>query len=297
LSLSQLGLRDDDWRRLSEDIDAIVHNGARVNYVLSYDALRPYNVRSTGELLRLAAAKRKKPFHLISSTFIHGWTARPVAAEHDYNAELEELDFGYSQSKCVAEHLVLIAQRHGHPVRIYRPTLISASSHRAGSRDDILVRMLAFMIKYGLGVEALNQTSILPADVVSDHIARIFLLKNTTSTTFQITTSQYYNMMDVTRIISEQFGYSFTYMSLSRLIDEMNRLCTPDDLLYPLLGFFNRSYGKFKPMEPKRYDNRHYRAALEQARPEIVEPEPSDTVAYIVKHMQREGLIEAPCLV
>jgi len=291
LGLPQFGLRDEQWKRLAEEVDAIVHNGARVNYVLSYDALRPCNIGGTRELLRLAATKRKKPFHLISSTFIHGWSARPVAAEHEYNEELEELDFGYSQSKCIQEHLVLHAARQGQPVRIYRPTLITASSRGVGSTDDIGVRLLAFMIKYGISVEALNQISFLPADLVSDHIARIFALPDTTSNTFHVTTTQYYNMMDVARSITEQFGYTFTYYDTPRFVEEVNRLCTPDDLLYPLLVFLNRSQHKFKPMEPKRYDNRHYRAALDRVRPEIVEPKMPDTVAYIVKHLQREGLI------
>ena len=61
--------------------------------------------------------------------------------------------------------------------------------------------------------------------------------------------------------------------------------------LYPLLVFINRSYHKFKPMEPKRYDNRHYREALTRVNPDVVEPALSDTVAYIVKHLQREGLV------
>jgi thioester reductase-like protein len=291
LGLSQLGLNDREWQRLAGEIDAVVHNGAQVNYVLSYDALRPYNIGGTRELMRLAATNRKKPFHLISSTFIHGWSARPIAAEHEYNENLEELDFGYSQSKTVQEHLVLNAERQGQPVRIYRPTLISTSSRGAGSKDDVFVRMLAFMIKHGIAAEALNQISLLPADLVSDHIARIFGLRDTASNTFHVTTTKYYNIIDITRSITEQFGYSFKYCSMARFIEEMNRLCTPDDLIYPLRVFFNRSYHKLKPMEPKRYDNQHYRAALGRVRPEIVEPKMPDTVAYIVKHMQREGLI------
>ncbi|NUM56716.1 MAG: thioester reductase domain-containing protein [Candidatus Hydrogenedentes bacterium] len=293
LGTHRVGLSDAEWERVCEESDAIVHNAAQVNYVLSYEALRPYNIGGTRELMRLAATKRKKPFHLISSTFIHGWSARPVAAEHEFNEALEELDFGYSQSKCIQEHLVLNAARQGQPVRIYRPTLITASSRGIGSKDDIGVRLLAFMIKYGISVEALNQVSFLPADLVSDHIARIFALERATSNTFHVTTTKYYNMMDVTRSITEQFGYTFTYYPMERFIKEMNRLCKPDDLLYPLLVFFNRSHHKFKPMEPKRYDNRHYRAALAEAKPDVVEPDYRNTVAYIVKHMQREGLIPA----
>lgn len=291
LGLARIGLNDRDWNRLCEESDAIVHNGAHVNYVLSYDALRPYNICGTHELLNLAATTRKKPFHHISSTFIHGWSARPIAAEHEFNEALEELDFGYSQTKCIQEHILLNAARHGHPIRIYRPTLITASARGVGSRSDIGVRLLAFMIKYGIAVEALNQISFLQADLVSDHIARIFGLRETDSNTFHVTTTTYYNIMDVTKSITEQFGYTFTYYDTARFVEEVNRLCTPDDLLYPLLVFLNRSQHKFKPMEPKRYDNRHYRAALDRVGPDIVEPRMEDTVAYIVAHLQRDGLI------
>ncbi|MCC6796892.1 MAG: thioester reductase domain-containing protein [Candidatus Hydrogenedentes bacterium] len=293
LGLARLGLNDQDWERLCRESDAIVHNGAQVNYVHSYEALRPYNVGGTRELLTLAATGRKKPFHHISSTFIHGWSARPIAAEHEFNEELEELDFGYSQTKCIQEHMVLNAARQGQPVRIYRPTLITASARGVGSREDIGVRLLAFMIKYGISVEALNQISFLPADIVSDHIARIFSLRETESNIFHVTTTKYYNMMDVTRSITEQFGYTFTYYDTPRFVEEVNRLCTPEDPLYPLLVFLNRSQHKFKPMEPKRYDNRHYRAALECAKPDVFEPKMADTVARIVAHLQRERLISA----
>jgi len=291
LGLGRLGLSERDWDRLAEESDAIVHNGAQVNYVLSYDALRPYNIGGTRELLQLASTNRKKPFHLISSTFIHGWSARLVAAEHDYNETFEELDFGYSQSKCVQEHMVLNAERSGLPVRIYRPTLISASSRGFGSQDDIFVRLLAFLIKYGIGIEAYNQVSLLPADLVSDHIARIFACKAANATTYQVTTTRHYSIVDVTKSITEQFGYTFKYHSMTGFIEEMNRLCTQEDPLYPLRAFFNRSYHKIKPMEPKRYDNQNYRAALGHVRPAVVEPDMADTVAYVVRHLQREKMI------
>lgn len=74
------------------------------------------------------------------------------------------------------------------------------------------------MIKHGLGVETLNQLNLLPADLVSDHIARIFTLKDTTSNTFHITTTKYFNFMDVTQSVTEQFGYTFAYDSLPGFI-------------------------------------------------------------------------------
>jgi thioester reductase-like protein len=45
-----------------------------VNYVRTYDALRPANVEGTRQLLRLAMTTRQNAFHLVSSTFIYGWS-------------------------------------------------------------------------------------------------------------------------------------------------------------------------------------------------------------------------------
>ena len=112
-----------------------VPSAAEVNYVASYDALKPHNVDGTREMLRFAHTGVKKTFHLISSTFIYGWTVKDVLWERDANPEMENLDFGYAQSKWVAEQLVYAAGKQGLDVRIYRPSLISASEQSAiGSR-------------------------------------------------------------------------------------------------------------------------------------------------------------------
>ena len=45
-----LGIGEAAFQHLARDVDAIVHNGALVNYVRTYDALRPANVGGTWEL-------------------------------------------------------------------------------------------------------------------------------------------------------------------------------------------------------------------------------------------------------
>ena len=103
LAEPDLGIGEAAFQRLAESVDAIVHNGALVNYVRTYDALRPTNVAGTRELLRLAMTTHRKTFHLVSSTFIYGWSTKPVVGESDANEEMFGLDFGYSQTKWVAE--------------------------------------------------------------------------------------------------------------------------------------------------------------------------------------------------
>lgn len=291
LSQHNLGLRSEQWQELTSQVQAVCHNAALVNYLLNYDSLRPHNVDGTRELLRFAFTGTAKEFHLISSTFIFGWTAKGRLLETDNNEDMGNLDFGYAQSKWVAEHLAFAAEREGLKVRVYRPSLISASTNGVGGRDDIAIRLLVFMIKHGIAINARNQISFLPADIASDNIAAIFMQRQTDATTFHVTVDDYYNMMDVTRIITREFGYPFTYYDIPAFVDRMNQLCTRDDLLYPLLDFFNRSYHKIAAMQQKRYCNDAYQLARRASGSSRQDPELVDTVTSIVNFMLEEGLI------
>jgi len=226
-----------------------------VNYVLNYEALKPHNVDGMRELLRFAFTGRRKEFHHISSTFVFGWTVKGPLLESDNNDEMTNLDFGYSQSKWVAEQLVFAAEKHGLRVRVYRPSLITASTRGSWDQNDIALRLLAFMINHQIAVYSENQLSFLPADVVADNIASMFTHSEITARTLHITADEYYNITDISRLISFEYGYSFEYYDIPRFIAEMNRRCTSSEPLYPLLVFFNQSYWKIAAMQLKRYYN------------------------------------------
>ena len=63
----KLGLSDEDWTRLSETVDLIVHPAAFVNHVLPYQQLFGPNVVGTAEVIRLALTHRLKPVNSIST--------------------------------------------------------------------------------------------------------------------------------------------------------------------------------------------------------------------------------------
>ncbi len=293
LAEPHLGIGEAAFGRLADSVDAIVHNGALVNYVRTYDALRPTNVEGTRELLRLAMTAHRKTFHLVSSTFIYGWSTEPVVGEWDANAKMSGLDFGYSQTKWVAEQLVLAAQRQGLDVRIYRPSLISPTRAGFGSQDDILVRLTAFLIEHGLAVNALNQLSLLPADLIADHIVALMDLPkdDTVCCVFNMTADDYYNLTDITRVLSERHGYRFDYHDIPSFTEQVNRRCTPRDQLYPLVDFLTRSAGKIAAMRNKRYDNTQYRQARALAKVHLREPALTDTVDNLVRFLRSERLI------
>ncbi|MDT5347338.1 MAG: fatty acid CoA ligase FadD9, partial [Mycobacterium sp.] len=65
-----LGLDQQTWERLTQDVDLIVHPAALVNHVLPYDQLFGPNVVGTAELIRLAITARIKPVTYLSTVAV-----------------------------------------------------------------------------------------------------------------------------------------------------------------------------------------------------------------------------------
>jgi len=286
-----LGMRSKLWKSLTTRVQAIIHNAALVNYVLNYNTLRPHNVDGTRELLRFSSTGTKKEFHFISSTVIFGWTSKSELLESENNEDMLNLDFGYAQSKWVAEQLVFAAEKQGLNVRVYRPSFISASTNGIASKDDIVIRLLAFMINHGIAVNARNQISFLPADIAANDIGAIFKQRQRVDRTFHITVDGYYSLLDITRLITEEYGYPFVYYDIPTFITEMTRRCAMEDPLYPLLDFFNRSHPKIAAMQDKRYNNDRYLEAKQLSGNCAPHPTLQQTVSYLMSHMLCEGSI------
>lgn len=294
LSKPDLGLQPDVWSSLSRRVQAVIHNAARVNYVLNYESLRADNVHATRELLRFAFDVAPKQFHLVSSTMIFGWTSNPELLENATNEDMLDLDFGYAQSKWVAEQLVHAAAAHGLSTCVYRPAFLSASTDGVASDDDIVVRLLAFMINHGIAVDAENQVSLVPADVAANNIAVIVGQGQIHEPALHVTTDRYYSMADITRTITRDFGYSFAYHDIPSFVQEMTRTCHLDEPIYPLLDFVTRSHLKVAAMQRKRYNNDAYRAARQRSRDALADPTLEQTVACLMQHMHQAGIIDRP---
>ncbi len=291
LEKPSLGLSAEGWATLASECDTVYHNGAMVNYLFNYSRMRAANVGGTNEALKLAFDRRLKQFNHVSTTFIFGWAVKHVLYETDDNAEMDLLDFGYSQSKWVAEHLVADAMRRGLATRIFRPSLITPSLTGGGNNFDITIRLLALMIKQGIGVDTLNQVSFLPADVTANNMVAIANLPDTINGTFHVTRDDYANMTDITDIITAQTGRRFQLFALRDFVPEMIRRCTKDDLLFPLLDFLIGSVDNISSMEFKRYDNSSYRKARNASTWGVSDPSLDLTVAGILKFMARTGIL------
>ena len=291
LGQPQLGLAQDVWDFLANEMDAVFHNGATVNYLFNYDRMRDANVMGTNEVLRLAFEGRTKALNYVSTTFVFGWAVKSVLWETDMNEDMELLDFGYSQTKWVAEQVVADARDKGLPVRIFRPALVSPSVTGGGNNFDIAVRLVAFMVNHGIGVDALNQVSFVPADIVANNIVAISTSPNTVNKTFHVVRDDYANMLDITGLITQATGRRFEIFSISDFVPELIRRCRKEDLLFPLLDFLVGSVDNITAMEFKRYDNSGYQAARDASKWGKADPSLEDTVNGILKFMHRKGII------
>jgi thioester reductase-like protein len=291
LGHKDLGLTREVWDSLAHKIDTIFHNGATVNYLLNYDRMRDANVLGTNEVVRLAFEGRAKSLNYVSTTFIFGWAVKKVLYETDFNENMELLDFGYSQSKWVSEQVVMDARRRGLTTRIFRPALVSPSITGGGNNFDIAVRLVAFMVNHGIGVDALNQVSFVPADITANNIVAISTTPGTENKTYHVVRDDYANMLDITGLITKATGRQFEIFSLSDFVPELVRRCRKEDLLFPLLDFLVGSVGNISSMEFKRYDNSSYQSARAAAAWGKPDPSLEETVNGILKFMHRKGII------
>ncbi|KAL8803638.1 MAG: hypothetical protein Q9182_003053 [Xanthomendoza sp. 2 TL-2023] len=71
LQKSNLGLSAEAWDKVEKEANVVVHNGARVHWVLPYETLKPANVLSTLAAISLCSTLSKpKSFCFVSSTSV-----------------------------------------------------------------------------------------------------------------------------------------------------------------------------------------------------------------------------------
>jgi thioester reductase-like protein len=187
--------------------------------------------------------------------------------------------------------VVADARSKGLETRIFRPALVSPSVTGGGNNFDIAVRLVAFMVNHGIGVDALNQVSFVPADVVANNIVAISTTAGTANQTYHVVRDDYANMMDITNLITKSTGRQFDIFNVPNFVPELIRRCRKEDLLFPLLDFLVGSVENISAMEFKRYENSTYQAARNASAWGVADPSLEDTVNGILKFMHRKGII------
>lgn len=185
-----LGLTEQRYREIAAHVSAIYHNGALVNFIQPYRALKPANVLGTQEVLRLACTGKPKAIHYVStlSVFSEKKPAHPQGfAEYDEPRLTEHLDNGYAQSKWVAEKLVRQARDRGFQVSIYRPATVAGDTlNGIWNVDDFLCRLLKGCIQLGSVPVGNNRMDMAPVDYMSRAIVSLSLLPSSIGACFHL---------------------------------------------------------------------------------------------------------------
>nr|ACS68554.1 hybrid PKS-NRPS protein [Metarhizium anisopliae] len=152
LSLPRLGLSTSDFTQLSANTDKIIHNGADVSFLKSYQSLRATNVGSTKEIVRMAALHRI-PIHFISTGGLANLTnldGLPQVSVSSFTPPVDGSQ-GYIATKWASEvYLENVVTRLGIPVWIHRPSNITGI--RSPSVD-----LMQIIFKYSEQIKAVPE--------------------------------------------------------------------------------------------------------------------------------------------
>ena len=125
-----LGIDENEYKFLAENIDTIIHNGAILNFIYPYERLKETNVLGTVKTLALACEGKPKYYNYISSysVFDNPSHFKKRAEEDDQLEDCKGYFLSYSESKWVSENIIHVARERGLRAAIYRPGEITGAN-------------------------------------------------------------------------------------------------------------------------------------------------------------------------
>ncbi|MFJ2768913.1 thioester reductase domain-containing protein [Streptomyces sp. NPDC087300] len=163
----RLGLTEERWRALADEVDSVVGVGAAVDFLRGYASLRRSNVAGPLALAELAAAGRPKPLHHISSIAVFNEVGIESMGEDDPVAHIDALAAGYDKSKWAAEAALRRAREHGLVVTMLRPGGIGGHTKTgAGNPQDLSSGMMSAFSRFRT-VPGFRYINAAPVDWVS----------------------------------------------------------------------------------------------------------------------------------
>jgi reducing polyketide synthase SwnK len=170
MSEGLLGLSEENFDQIADNVDAIFHAGALVDWMLPLDSYMGPNVVSTHEVLRMASRGRAKVLHHISTV-----STLPIHA--GYGVSQGDREYGYATSKYMAERMVSAARWRGAKATVYRLPFITASGstgHFRRDRGDFLHSLIAGSIEMGaFPLLDADLSAVLPVDYLCKTIVAI----------------------------------------------------------------------------------------------------------------------------
>uniref|UniRef100_A0A1I8I4I0 Fatty acid synthase n=2 Tax=Macrostomum lignano TaxID=282301 RepID=A0A1I8I4I0_9PLAT len=296
LSLVKFGLSEDDYAFLSSEIDVVIHAGAYVNLIYPYTALYGPNVLGTQNVILFASAVRVKPVHYVSTDAVFPNGLADCREDADTSVHAQELADGYSQTKWVAEQLLMKARARGMPVIVYR--LGNQAGDRANAAwnpQDLTLLMLQGVLRSGQAPRLNWRLEFTPVDFTSEvivramaqlslHAGKIFHLVNPQPISFDLLC----DWLSVSGYTLRRVDYADWLVELRQLAEA----CQPIASLLRLLEELAPSGGSQYFGQLSTFDSRQLRAALPSLGLESGYPAiESSLLAVYVARLAERGLL------
>ena len=170
LSQPLLGLREVVFDDLANRVDAILHSGALINWMLPLEDYVGPNILGTHEILRLASCGRGKAVHFIS-------TISTLPIHVGYGLTEQDREYGYGTSKYLAEKMIVAARFRGAKASSYRLPFVAASATNGHFRldsGDFLNNLISGSLDLG-AFPSINAdlSAVLPVDYLCNTIASV----------------------------------------------------------------------------------------------------------------------------
>ncbi|AOM42093.1 amino acid adenylation domain-containing protein [Xenorhabdus hominickii] len=259
LGQPRFGLLPEIWTQLAEDVDVIYHNGALVNFIYPYSALKSINVDGTRTALELACTARLKHFHYVSSVNALFATESPRPYMEDDRAMSESIrdPSGYSGSKWVSEGIINIARQRGVPVSVYRPGLILGHTRTGAAQgNDYLVASLKGYLAMGFYPDHALLLDIVPVDYVAASMVHLSKQPESNGKFFnlfnpeQVSIRQFFDWV-------QDFGYILNPVPFN---EGKEKILALDDThpLYPLIPLIrDMTERPYRALDPAYIDEIH----------------------------------------
>ncbi|MEU9419270.1 amino acid adenylation domain-containing protein [Streptomyces sp. NPDC048272] len=302
LAEPRLGLTQEQWDELAATTDVIYHNGALVNFVYPYSALKAANVGGTQRVLELACTTRLKAVHHVSTidTLLATHMPRPFLENDAPLQSAVGVPAGYTGSKWVAEKVVDEARRRGIPVTVFRPGLILGHTKNGATQtiDYLLVALRGFLPMRVLP-DYPRIFDVVPVDYVASAIVHISGKREAIDGFYHLFNPEPVPLLTFCEWI-KGYGYEFDIVPF----EEGRRRALsvgPGHLLYPLVPLIKDAEAEpHRALDPKHIDE--VQPALECAEtlrmlagsdiacPPTTEPDAHAVMDYLV----RTGFMPAP---
>ena len=277
-----------EFETLSRRCDAVIHNGANVNYILNFKQLRAANVVATQDALRIAEAA-DAPFLFVSTLrlFDHRVDGTPIR-ETDPIDPGQAVRIGYARSKMMSERLVAAAANRGLRTAVFRPGLMCGDGQiGAPNPQDAVTLLIRACVTLGAAPDSPMQINC--TSVTYGAMGLVSLGVDDPGATWHLVNDTPTLMTDVLRLLSD-CGYEVPLIPYETWVARLRDSLDGTDLA-PLADHFTLSF----PEETTRrvFDSALTRGAL-SARG-IVHPEIDDAFwAANIRGMARAGVLPEP---